>query len=211
MSSNLIRWSGPALILGGLLWGLSYLTEIAIGMTAGEAAYNRADPGASILEWFWPAFFMGAIFFLGVGLLGVWARLEGRSRILGAIGALLACVAVVAASINLVLLTGVTGKPTVFDGLGFAGVIGVVFGSTVLGIATIRARVLPRWARFVLAFIFFAFVPAIIATIPLEGVLPDYAIANLPFVFVGAVLVLVGYAMLPGRTSAVGRPAPVAG
>ncbi len=211
MSSTLMRWGGPALILGGLLWGLTYLTELVIGVTAGEAVYDRADPSASVLEWFWPAFFMGALFFLGVGLLGVWARLEGRSRILGSIGALLACVAVIAATINLVLLAGVTGKPTALDGLGFAGVVGVVFGSTFLGFATLRARVLPRWTRFVLAFIVFAFVPAIIATIPLEGVLPDYVIADLPFVFVGAALAVVGRAMLPGSTSAVGRPAPVAG
>ncbi len=211
MSSNLKRWGGPAVILGGLLWGLTYLTELIIGMTAGEAAYNRADPSASVLEWFWPAFFMGALFCLGVGLLGVRARLEGRSRILGSIGALLACVAVIAATINLVLLAGVTGKPTALDGLGFAGVVGVVFGSTFLGFATLRARVLPRWTRFVLAFIVFAFVPAIIATIPLEGVVPDYVIADLPFVFVGAALAVVGRAMLPGSTSAVGRPAPVAG
>ncbi len=211
MSSNLRRWGGPALILGGLLWGLTYLTEIVIGVTAGEAAYNRADPSASVLEWFWPAFFMGAILFLGVGLLGVRAHLAGRSRILGTIGALLACVAVVAASTNLVLLTGVTGKPTALDGLGFAGVLGVVFGSTFLGIATLRAHVLPRGARFPLALIVFAFIPAIIATIPLEGVLPDYVIADLPFPVVGAVLAAVGYAMLPGRKSAVGNPVPVAG
>ncbi len=210
MSSNFKRWGGPALMLGGLLWGLTYLTEIVVGVTAGEAAYNRADPSASVLEWFWPALFMGAIFFLGVGLLGVHARLEGRSRILGTVGALLACVAVVAASINLVLLTGVTGKPTALDGLGFAGVLGVVFGSTLLGIATLHARVLPRWVRFVLTFIVFAFVPAIIATIPLEGVVPDYVIADLPFLAVGVVLAVVGYAMLPGRTSALSRLAPAA-
>lgn len=207
MSSNLMRWGGPALILGGLLWGLTYLTELVIGVTAGEAVYNRADPSASVLEWFWPAFFMGAIFFFGVGLLGVWIRLEGRSRILGTLGALLACVAIVAALINLVLLTGVTGEPTASDGLGFAGVLGVLIGATLMGIATIRAKVLPRWARFVLTFLIFAFVPAILVTIPLEHVVPDYVIADLPFPIVGAVLATVGYAMLEGRTTAVGRPA----
>ncbi len=210
MSSNLIRWGGPALILGGLLWGLTYLTELVIGVTAGEAAYNRADPSASALEWFWPAFFMGAIFFLGVGLLGVRARLEGRSRLLGIVGALLACVAIVAASINLVLLTGVTGKPTASDGLGFAGVLGVLIGATLLGIATLRARVLPRWARIALTFVAFAFFPAILVTIPLEGVAPDYVIADLPFPVVGAVLASVGYAMLEGRTGETHRPAQMA-
>ncbi len=211
MSSNLIRWGGPALILGGLLWGLTYLTELIIGFAEGEETYNRADPGASVLEWFWPAFFMGAIFFLGLGLLGIWARLEGRSPIAGTLGAALACVAMVAGSINLGLLTGVTGEPTAHDGLGFAGVIGILLGSTLMGIATIRTNVLPRWARFVLTFLVFAFIPAIIVTIPLEGVLPDYVIADLPFPVVGAVLAIVGYAMLEDRPTAVDRPAPMAG
>jgi hypothetical protein len=209
MLSNLMRWGGPALIIGGLLWGLTYLTEIIIGVTRGEDVYNRADPSASVLEWFWPAFFMGAVLFLGIGLLGVWARLEGRSRMLGFAGALLACTAIAAASINLVLLTGVTGEPTAADGLGFVGVMGVLIGATFLGIASIRAKVLPRWSRFVLTFLFFAFVPAIIVTIPLEGVVPDYVIADLPFPVVGAVLALVGYAMLEGRASEIRRPAPM--
>ncbi len=211
MSSNLKRWAGPALILGGLLWVLSYLTELAIGVTAGEAEYARADPSSSVLVWFWPALFMGAILFLGIGLLGVRARLEGRSRVLGIVGALLASVSIVASAINLVLLTGVTGKPIAEDGLGFAGVLGIVFGSTVLGIAALRAKVLPRWVRFALAFIVFAFIPAIIATIPLEGVLPDYVIANLPFVFVGVVLAAVGLTMRSRTESAVGHQSPLAG
>jgi hypothetical protein len=190
---------------------MSYLTEIAIGLTAGEEAYLRAEPSGSVLEWFWPAFFMGAIFFLGVGLLGVHARLDGRSRVLGAIGAIPACVAVVAALINLVLLTGVAGRPTAVDGLGFAGVMGIMFGSTFLGIAAVRAKVFPRWVRFALALIVFTFIPAIVATIPLGGVLPDYVIANLPFVFVGAVLATVGSTMRYGSQGVTGHPAPVAG
>lgn len=75
MSSKLIRWGGPAMMLGGLLWILTYVVEIIIGLTLGEAVYNRADASASLLEWLWPACFMGAIFFLGIGLLGVRARL----------------------------------------------------------------------------------------------------------------------------------------
>ena len=211
MSSNFKQWGGPSLILGGLLWIMSYLTEIAIGLTAGEEAYLRADPSGSVLEWFWPAFFMGAIFFLGVGLLGVHARLDGGSRVLGAIGAIPACVAVVAALINLVLLTGVAGTPKALDGLGFAGVLGIMFGSTFLGIAAVRANVFPRWVRFALALIVFTFIPAIIVTIPLGEVLPDYVIANLPFVFVGAVLATVGSTMRYGSERVAGHSAPMAG
>jgi hypothetical protein len=189
------------MMLGGLLWVLTYVVETIIGVTAGEAAYNRADPSASLLEWLWPAFFMGAIFFLGIGLLGVWARLQGRAKILGLLGALLACVAIVAASINLVMLTGISGEPTASDDLGFLG------GSVLLGIATLRAKVLPRWARFALTLLPLAFIPAIIATFPLESVLPEYVAADLPFPVVGAVLATVGYAMLAERTNEAGRTA----
>lgn len=202
MSSKLIRWGGPAMMLGGLLWNLTYVVEIIIGLTLGEAVYNRADASASLLEWLWPACFMAAIFFLGMGLLGVRARLEGRSKVWGLLGAILACVAIAAASINLVLLTGVSGEPTALDGVGFLGVVGVIFGSILLGIATLRAKVLPRWARVVLALTPFAFIPAIIATIPLASVAPEYVIADLPFAVVGAVLATVGYAVLGSREDA---------
>jgi hypothetical protein len=195
------------MMLGGLLWALTYVVEIIIGVTAGEAAYDRADPSASLLEWLWPACFMGAIFFLGIGLLGVWARLQGRAKILGLLGALLACVAIAAVSINLVMLAGASGEPTASDDLGFLGVVGTLGGSILLGIATLRAKVLPRWARFVLTLIPFAFIPAIIVTIPLASVAPDYVIADLPFPVVGAVLATVGYAMLAERTNEAGRTA----
>ena len=207
MSLKLIRWGGPALILGGMLWVLTYVVEIILGVTAGEAAYNRAEPSASVLEWLWPASFMGAILFLGVGLLGVQARLQGRAKILGLLGALLACVAIAAVSINLVLLAGTSGEPTASDDLGFLGVVGTLGGSILLGIATLRAKVLPRWARFVLTLTPFAFIPAIIATIPLASVAPDYVIADLPFPVVGAVLATVGYAMLAERTNEADRTA----
>lgn len=196
-------------MLGGLLWVLTYLVEIIFGITAGEAAYIRADASTSILVWLWGVFFMGALFFLGVGLLGVRARLEGRSKVLGNVGALVACVAIVAATINLVTLAGVFGEPTANDGLGFLGVVGTLGGSVFLGIATLRAKVLPRWARFTLTLLPLAFIPAIIVTIPLASVAPEYVVADFPFPIVGAVLATVGYAMLEDRASEAGRTAQI--
>ncbi len=190
------------MMAGGLLWILTYVVEIVIGVALGTETYSQADPSASLLEWLWPAFFMGAIFFLGIGLLGVRARLQGRAKILGVLGALLACVAIIAASSSLVLLTGVSGEPTALNSLGFIGVIGTLGGSVLLGIATLRAKVLPRWARFTLTLLPLAFIPAIIVTIPLESVLPEYVIADLPFPVVGAVLATVGYAVLSSRGDA---------
>ncbi len=207
MSANLMRWGGRAMMLGGFLWILTYATEIVIGLALGEETYRQAEPNASLLEWLWPAFFMGAVFCLGVGLLGVRTRLEGRSRKLGIAGTVPASVAIVASSINLVLLAGVSGEPKALDGLGFLGVLGILLGSILMGFAALRAKVLPRWARIILMLTPFLFIPAIIATIPLASVLPDYVIADLPFPVVGAALATVGYAMLTDRTSETGRPA----
>ena len=86
--------------------------------------------------------------------------------------------------------------------LGFLGVLGTLGGSVLLGIAALRAKVLPRWARVVLTLAPLAFIPAIIATIPLESVAPDYVIADLPFPVVGLVLATVGYAVLDSRGDA---------
>jgi len=200
MKEKLVQWGGPALILGGLLWVFTYAVEIAIGVTLGAATYERADAGASLLEWLWPASFMSAILFLAIGLLGVAARLDGRARVLTFLGTLLAGVAVAAAAVNLVTLAGVTGAPTAADGLGFLGVIGVLGGAVILGIATLRARVLRRWARLTLAMLPLAFIPAILATFPLESVAPDYVVADLPFPVVGLVLATVGCAVLKDTT-----------
>lgn len=199
MSPKLIRWGGPAMMLGGILWILTYATEIAIGLTFGEERYLETDASASLLEWLWPAFFMGAIFFLGIGLLGVRERLEGRSRKLGIVGAVPASIAVVAASINLVLLAGVSGEPEALDGLGFLGVIGILLGSFLIGIAALRAKVLPRWVPILLTSVPLLFIPAIIISIPLGSVAPEYVVADFPFPVVGGAMALVGYAMLAGR------------
>ena len=191
--------AGPALIVGGLLWVATYVVEILIGTLLGKATYANPDASSSWLVWLWPATFMTAIFFLAAGLLGVASRVGRRGRVLAALGALLACVALGASAVNIVRLTGVLGDPTASDGLGFLGVIGVLGGSVLLGGATLRAGVLPRRARLVLLLLPLAFIPAIIATIPLETVAPDYVVADLPFPVVGLVLATVGLALLNDR------------
>lgn len=196
------------MLLGGLLWILTYLTEIAVGLTLGLETYLQADPSAALLVWLWPVFFMGAIFCLGVGLLGVRTRLEGCSKKLGIAGTILASVAIAAASVNLVLLSGVFGEPTARDGIGFLGVIGIMLGSVLMGVAAVRAKVFQRWARVALALTPLAFVPAIIATIPLESIVPEYVIADLPFPVVGAVLATVGYAMIVDKPAEAGDGDP---
>lgn len=192
--------AGTALVIGGLLWVATYVVEILIGLLLGEATYADPETSSSWLVWLWPATFMAAVFGLATGLLGVAAHVGRRGRVLAVLGGLLACVALTASSVNIVRLTGVFGDATASDGLGFLGVIGVLGGSVLLGGATLRAKVLPRLARLTLLLLPLAFVPAIIATIPLEAVAPDYVVADLPFPVVGLVLATVGVAVHRGRS-----------
>lgn len=191
--------AGPMLVAGGSLWIATYVIEILIGLTLGEEVYAAPELSSSVLVWLWPATFMSAIFCLAAGLLGVAVHIGRRARILAGVGGLLTVVALGASLVNLVRLTGVTGEVGASDGLGFLGVVGVLGGSVVLGGAAIRGKALTRGIRLTLALLPLAFVPAIIATIPLEGVAPDYVVADLPFPVVGLVLAVVGVAVLRQR------------
>lgn len=188
----LAHHAGATLLIGGLLWVATYIVEVLIGVFLGEATYASPDPSSSWLVWLWPATFMGAIFFLATGLLGVAAQIGRRGRVLAVLGAILALVALAASLVDLVRLTGVAGEPAASDSLGFLGVIGVLGGSVLLGSAALRSKVLRRRAALTLALLPLAFVPAILATIPLEAVAPDYVVADLPFPIVGLVLAAVG-------------------
>lgn len=189
---TLAHHAGSALLIGGLLWVTTYFVEILIGVILGEATYADPDASSSWLAWLWPATFMTAIFCLATGLLGVAVQVGRRGRVLAVLGGLLALTALAASAVNLVRLTAVLGEPTASDHLGFLGVVGVLGGSIFLGAASMRAGILRRPARLTLALLPLAFVPAIIATIPLEGIAPDYVVADLPFAVVGLVLAAVG-------------------
>jgi hypothetical protein len=189
------------MVLGGLLWVFMYGTEILLGLKTGE---TYGDPSESVLAWLGGASFSGAIFCAGIGFVGLYARLQGRSRKLGIAGLLLESVAIIAAAVNLslLLLSGVTGAVTEFEPLGLLGVVGTfVGGCLLLGIAALRADVLPRWAGVLLLTVGVLFWLLIVATIPLEAVLPSYVIEDLPFPIAGAALVLVGRALSRFGTS----------
>lgn len=202
----LAHHAGVTLLTGGLLWVATYVVEVLIGAFLGEATYASPELSTSWLVWLWPATFMGGIFFLAIGLLGVAAQIGPRGRVLAVLGGVLAVVALGASLVNLVRLTGVTGEPTASDGLGFLGVIGVLGGSVLLGTGALRGKALRRRTALTLALLPLAFVPAILATIPLETVAPDYVVADLPFPIVGLVLATVGVSLHKDRGDSPATP-----
>src|SRR5579884_999675 len=102
-SSPIMRWGGLALIVGGLLWIVSY----GAGLVNGKTIDPNAAQSLSPLEWISGIAFSGALLFLGIGLAALSARLQERAKRLPLVGMLLAFIPITAGLINLVLLTGI--------------------------------------------------------------------------------------------------------
>ena len=160
-SARLIRWSGVALALGGIAIALFVLALVPIGgFDAGGKAENtltgiyRLSHGLHIL---------GAVLAL-FGLVGLYGRLKDRTGWLGLIGFVLAFVGtslfvglgMIAEFIVPVLAVS---APPLLDPAGPLGASSPLFpltflpflvGYILLGIATLRAGVLPRWSGLLL-------------------------------------------------------------
>ena len=187
-SSPLTRWGGLALILGGLLWIVSYGTGLVDGKTIDPNAAQSLSP----LEWIGGIAFSGALLFLGIGLAVLGARLQTRSK-------RLAFIPITAGLINLVLLTGIFSGIRVLGLLAGIGVVSTFASATLLGIATLRTQALPRWTAIILLVTGLVTFPVILLTIPLSVVVPDYVIGDLPFALSAALFLVVGSQLLRAR------------
>lgn len=153
-SSNLIRWSGAALVLAGVLIAGPVLFH------PDEVAHPEAVTSAT---WFvvHVLFAAGAVLAL-FGLTGLYARQAERVGKTGLVGFVLAFIGVTLLVSALVIEAFVVSvisseAPRLLDASGplFAGPLGVFFllagvsfalGAVLLGAATVRAGVLPRFS-----------------------------------------------------------------
>jgi hypothetical protein len=190
-SMNLIRWGGLAAILGGALWISLLALATMILLATGEAWSETHQP---IPYRFGGIVFELALMLVAMGLVGLRARLGARSPWLVTAGLVLACIAIVAMVVNLPLGT---------EALGGIGLLGLFGGAILLGIATLRANVLPRWARALpLAFGVLG-APIVIGVAAVGGFLfPAYADTELTqemgIVILGAAAIVLGYAIRKG-------------
>jgi hypothetical protein len=99
-----------------------------------------------------PSFVPPATFLFALGMVGLHARLEGRGGVLGGIGVFLAWVAVAASVVNLIGLAlsipppEDPDTPTLLEITYMMAFLGILVGLLLLGIAVLRARVMPpRW------------------------------------------------------------------
>ena len=171
MSRNVIRLSELATLLGGAMWVVK----------GGVIMLGGPDPDL----------FIPAQFFFALGLLGLHTRLAGRGGWPGRVGGFLAYAAVALSAVNapysLFFAEDGPQTPFPFSATYFAGALTVFVGLTLLGIATLRAGILPpRWKILPLAIGVSALLPVwVLALIHLE----------LPVVLLGLGWMLLGYVL----------------
>jgi hypothetical protein len=150
---NLARWSGPTLMLGGLLLAIHYLT------------HPLGETPQFILSGIWaPVHFVGAVAWVLIllGLVGFYSQYSGKLGRLGSAGFLLAFVGGANRPGELLVVGTVIGPliatqaPSLLDVGGSlhgpllltVGLITVIYGLGffLLAIATLRSAILPRTA-----------------------------------------------------------------
>jgi hypothetical protein len=154
-----------------------------------------------------PSFVPPATFLFALGMVGLYARLEGRGGVLGTFGAVLAWVAVVASVGNLIGLAlpvpapGDPDAPVLLEITYMTAFLGILVGLLLLGIAALRARVMPpRWN----------IVPLIVGILwfPLQGV--GFVISDgVGLILGGLAWMFLGYVLWLGKTEGARRAAPV--
>jgi hypothetical protein len=146
VSSNTVRWGGLAAMLGGAMSVVSavVIASMPRGCIADECAFRPMRDTAAA-----GALLMLALLLIMVGAAGleIRARNAGRFGRLGKTGAVVGAVGVALPVIGS-LIQGVLydGDYPLMPYFVIPGVLALVVGFVLLGLAVLRAGVLPRWA-----------------------------------------------------------------
>jgi hypothetical protein len=185
-TSDLIRWGG----LAGVIAGVAYLLTGII---------NLFTPQNPVFISF-SDYLIEILFVVGlVGTLGAIAGLDflqreryGRTGAAGSLTAFVGFGLLLVAAVATLLAGG-----EALDGFFPVGSLAALVGLALLGSATLRARVLPRWCGLVL-----------IAGYPLTVVI-DIATGGAGGILLGIVWALVGYALLSNTGASAQQPSRV--
>lgn len=154
---QLIRRGGLALLLGAVLWGVGEISWGLFVLSAGEPA-EYPQPTATIL---WVLVLVGLIFIM-LGLPSLYAVQARQARALGLVGfvvlfvghVLMAGIAYFGATLQHAVTellaeaedAGITPEEPAAAGIGYLAAYGLsLLGWILLGVASLRAGVLPRW------------------------------------------------------------------
>jgi hypothetical protein len=141
-SSDLVRWGGLAGILAGVAWAVSGIVHFALvypeagtGPTGSLSDY-LIESAHAVAE----AGMLGALLGLRARQTPAYGRLGMAGFVLALLGSALLCAITVIA-----IISGDALGEAVLGTIFISGVLGWLVGFPLLGIATLRARVLPRW------------------------------------------------------------------
>ena len=200
MASNLIRWGGLAAMVGGVLWALWYVGASLVG---GEnyQTYNRLMPIVLLL--------------LAVGLVAFYAAQKGSHRLLGTTGFVVALVGLfVMIAGNVVEFWAFTeeayGPNSLRNSAWMAfglGMFAFYVGTMLVGIGTLRARMLPSSGALLLM-IWFPLGFVVSSLLQLVGVPEALAFSGLT-ALLGAGWAVLGYAVWSAVGEEVQRPTRV--
>lgn len=208
MDTQRARLGSMAALVAGPMWMAYYATDLITG-AMGDRLIEK-DPLSSPLTVTSMLLFNLAIVGFNAANLGLFGKLNGRSRGWGIGGLTFAGLAVTFVVASFVAVTTGVIRDGIFSGF---GVMSTCIATTLMGIAVSRARALPGAARFLPPLVGAATFPFIVTiTIIFGSFLPDYAISEFPFAFSGLGWVAIGLAMRAGvaRESAQRIPQPAA-
>ncbi len=188
-SSNLVRWGGIAAVVTGLIFVVLF---VLFNPEQGLAtATFFSSPVSTVL-------FFVALLGQVAGMAGLHALQGGRHVRLGAAGSVVAFVgfALVLIAFIALSLVGDTSSVgvVVFALLLLLGILAPFVGLALLGVATLRARVLPSW-----------FGVLLIVGLPVVAVLMGSQLVGIGLVVYGVFWILVGYVLLASGNAQVTR------
>ena len=158
MSSNLIRWGGPAGVLGGALWVLIWVLFL---LTHGTSTNDQQGRILSLTHYDYSKFMVIPVVLFMVGLVSLYAQQQGRLGRLGTAGFVLTLISLALMAVGLALSLWPIpwgsylvdwGEPlSMWGGLtyGFSTLV-LAIGLILFGIGALRARVWPPWSSILL-------------------------------------------------------------
>jgi hypothetical protein len=176
-SSGLLRQGAIGFMLGGVTW-------LVLGLSA-RFGYLQAIPGREDV-----VLYVVAQLFTVAGLLGLHTLQKESYGLLGEAGFYLTLVAMTGRILDAVVF--LAGNP-VLEWISLPATLIMLLGLVLYGVATLRARVLPRWYGL-----------ALIVSMPVSLPLSVYGTA-----LFGLIVVVLGYGLWLHRGVATGQPSSV--
>ncbi len=150
-SSDLIRWGGPAAVLGGALWAAGWILIIS---GHGPTHINEGREVLGLGPDAWDRLSVVPLALIAFGLAALHSRQAARAGWPGTSG--------YALSLTGLALWAVANLLRLPPG----GILGFAVGMVLLGVGALRAGALPRWSRGIPLILGALLVPGFVLTFP---------------------------------------------